>query len=53
MGWARSQEAALTLAVVGFQEEANLEWALQDSDARRSFEAEGPLRQTLWPSPPQ
>ena len=47
MGWERSQEVELTLAVVGFQEEVNLEWALQDLDARRSFKAQGPLRQRL------
>lgn len=48
MGWERSQEVEHTLAVVGFQEEVNLEWALQDSDARRSFKAQGPLRQRLF-----
>ena len=47
MGWERSQEVELTLAVVGFQEEVNLEWALQDSDARRSFKAQGPLKDSL------
>ena len=41
VGWERSQEVELTLAVVGFQEEVNLEWATARFRLKKELQGTG------------
>ena len=43
VGWERSQEVELTLAVVGFQEEVNLEWATARFRLKKELQGTGAI----------